>query len=320
MAHSEEDRSRGGDRGPGGGPCLLCSPAAARQTGPLPPSTPTQHASTAQTRPSPRVPAHTSTPMADDTRSRARKIHRPIFIVANPGSGEDDDGEQAQAYAPRAQKHPYNPQPSPTLTSPPPDRAIHPSASSSSHRDPGPLTTTNLPSHSRHHPASRSNPTLSSPSGTSSPPPTTPGQSAPPGDLVADAAARHDFAPSYSTDALHQQHSSHSISNKSTFLDKMKANIHHPFAHGRRLSSSSRPTTSPTTSTSDTYATRFPNDSSRSSPLDKVLIFVTGDSDQYYTVDITGFRHGAFIKELVFSKVRRLSSSSRPASRPARLG
>lgn len=39
--------------------------------------------------------------------------------------------------------------------------------------------------------------------------------------------------------------------------------------------------------------------------LDKSLtrIFVTGDSDQYYTVDITGFRNAAFIKELVFSKV-----------------
>jgi hypothetical protein len=32
-------------------------------------------------------------------------------------------------------------------------------------------------------------------------------------------------------------------------------------------------------------------------------IFVTGDSDQYYTVDITGFRNAAFIKELIFSKV-----------------
>jgi hypothetical protein len=39
--------------------------------------------------------------------------------------------------------------------------------------------------------------------------------------------------------------------------------------------------------------------------LEKSLtrIFVTGDSDQYYTVDITGFRDAAFIKELIFSKV-----------------
>lgn len=43
----------------------------------------------------------------------------------------------------------------------------------------------------------------------------------------------------------------------------------------------------------------------RSPPLEKSLtrIFVTGDSDQYYTVDITGFRNAAFIKELIFSKV-----------------
>lgn len=44
----------------------------------------------------------------------------------------------------------------------------------------------------------------------------------------------------------------------------------------------------------------------RSPPLEKSLtrIFVTGDSEQYYTVDITGFRNAAFIKELIFSKVR----------------
>jgi hypothetical protein len=43
----------------------------------------------------------------------------------------------------------------------------------------------------------------------------------------------------------------------------------------------------------------------RSLPADKSMtrIFVTGDSDQYYTVDITGFRNAAFIKELIFSKV-----------------
>jgi hypothetical protein len=43
----------------------------------------------------------------------------------------------------------------------------------------------------------------------------------------------------------------------------------------------------------------------RSPPVDKSMtrIFVTGDSDQYYTVDITGFRNAAFIKELIFSKV-----------------
>lgn len=35
-----------------------------------------------------------------------------------------------------------------------------------------------------------------------------------------------------------------------------------------------------------------------------MCIFVTGDSDQYYTVDITGFTNAAFIKELMFSKVR----------------
>ncbi|KAI0001934.1 hypothetical protein BJV77DRAFT_25893 [Russula vinacea] len=43
---------------------------------------------------------------------------------------------------------------------------------------------------------------------------------------------------------------------------------------------------------------------SHSPPLEKSRIFVTGDSDQYYTVDITGFRTALFIKELIFSKLR----------------
>lgn len=61
---------------------------------------------------------------------------------------------------------------------------------------------------------------------------------------------------------------------------------------------------SPSTSTtSDSFTPRFTPDN-RSSPIDKVCIFVTGDSDQYYTVDITGFTNAAFIKELMFSKVR----------------
>ena len=62
---------------------------------------------------------------------------------------------------------------------------------------------------------------------------------------------------------------------------------------------------SPTAATpSELDGSRVMNDG-RSPPVDKSLtrIFVTGDSDQYYTVDITGFRNAAFIKELIFSKV-----------------
>jgi hypothetical protein len=55
---------------------------------------------------------------------------------------------------------------------------------------------------------------------------------------------------------------------------------------------------------SELDGSRVMNDG-RSPPVDKSLtrIFVTGDSDQYYTVDITGFRNAAFIKELIFSTV-----------------
>jgi hypothetical protein len=43
----------------------------------------------------------------------------------------------------------------------------------------------------------------------------------------------------------------------------------------------------------------------RSPPADEAVtrIFVTGDSEQFYTVDISGFRNPAFIKEHIFSKV-----------------
>ncbi|THH11748.1 hypothetical protein EW146_g7945, partial [Bondarzewia mesenterica] len=273
------------------------------------PSRPAQFVSRDLSLPLPAVSCVQSTAMSDDTRSlapRTRKPpHRPILIVANPGpdsdSGEDND-RASNSYANYQQQlhnHPYNQHLSPIHTSPP-DKAI---PTSSSYHEPGPLSTANLPSHARHHPASRSNPTLSSPSGTSSPPPSTPGQSAPPVDFSGDGGPRHDFpmTTSYSTEALQQQQTPQCIP-RPNFFGKIKSQMaHHPFAHNRRLSSSSRPATSPTTS--ETFTTRFANDS-RSSPLEKVLIFVTGDSDQYYTVDISGFRDGAFIKELIFSKLR----------------
>ncbi|KAI0068432.1 hypothetical protein BV25DRAFT_577881 [Artomyces pyxidatus] len=250
--------------------------------------------------------------MSEDTRSiapRSRKPHRPILVVANPSpdsdSGSDNGHGSSLPYANhRPYHHPYNhPVPSPTAPSPSRDKSVF---ISSSYREPGPLTTANLPTHHRHNPASQSNPALSSPSGTSSPPPSTPGQSVPPMDF-ADASSRKEcvVGPSYSSEALLQQQTA-VPSRTGNFFGKLKSHIPRPHLHhDRRLSSgSSRPATSPVTLTpSEPYSGRSIGDV-RSPPSDRSLILVTGDSDQYYTVDISGFRDAAFIKELIFSKLR----------------
>ncbi|KAI0307891.1 hypothetical protein B0F90DRAFT_79969 [Multifurca ochricompacta] len=182
--------------------------------------------------------------MADDTRSVAprRRPHRPILVVANPSPDSDSDSTN-EPLTQRPYYHPYshNAPPSPTPPSPSIDKSFHIQLVSA--REPGPLTTTNLPSHSRHHPASQSNPALSSPSGTSSPPPSTPGQSLPPSDFVPDATSRLDFSfgPSNSSDALvQQQHTPLHASSASHLLGKIKAHIPR-MHHDRRLSGSSRP-------------------------------------------------------------------------------
>ena len=179
--------------------------------------------------------------MTDDSRSLAPRRRRPVLVVANPGPDSDSDSPNE----PSAQStyfYPYihNVPPCSSPPSPSIDKAspIHLVSS----REPGPLTTANLPSHSRPHPASQSNPALSSPSGTSSPPPSTPGQSLPPTDLIPDPASRHGFSvgPSNSSDALlQQQHTPLHSSSASHFLGKLKAHIPIPrIHHDRRLSNS----------------------------------------------------------------------------------
>ena len=185
------------------------------------------------------------TSMADDTRSLAprRRPHRPILVVANPSPDSDSDSAHERSLQ-RFDGHLYgrNAPPSPSQPSPSIDKSFHVQLASS--REPGPLTTTNLPSsHFRQHPASQSNPALSSPSGTSSPPPSTPGQSLPPSDFVADAPTKLDFSfgPSNSSDALAQQHVPLHTGTASHLLGKIKAHIPR-INHDRRLSNTSRTT------------------------------------------------------------------------------
>lgn len=183
--------------------------------------------------------------MADDARSlapRRRPPHRPILVVANPSPDSDSDSTNEPSLQ-RSDAHLLgrNAPPSPSPPSPSIDKSFHASS-----REPGPLTTTNLPSsHFRQHPASQSNPALSSPSGTSSPPPSTPGQSLPPSDFVPEASTKLDFSfgPSNSSDALAQQqhHVPFHVGSASHLLGKIKAHIPR-MHHDRRLSNSSRQT------------------------------------------------------------------------------
>jgi len=182
--------------------------------------------------------------MADDSRSLAprRRPHRPILVVANPGPDSDSDSANEQS-AHRPYYYPYNDPPGSSPPSPSIEKAFPVHLPSS--REPGPLTTTNLPSRCRPHPASQSNPALSSPSGTSSPPPSTPGQSLPPTDLITDPTSRLAFSAgaSNSSDALlqQQQHTPLHGSSASHIIGKIKAHISIPrIHHDRRLSGSTR--------------------------------------------------------------------------------
>ena len=184
--------------------------------------------------------------MADDSRSLAprRRPHRPILVVANPGPDSDSDSAIEQsAHRPYYYPFSHNDPPSSSPPSPSIEKAFPVHLPSS--REPGILTTANLPSHSRPHPASQSNPALSSPSGTSSPPPSTPGQSLPPTDLITDPTSRLAFStgPSNSSDALlqQQQHTPFHGGSASHIIGKIKAHISIPrIYHDRRLSGSSR--------------------------------------------------------------------------------
>jgi hypothetical protein len=154
----------------------------------------------------------TNPSITDDSRSlapRNRRSHRPILVVANPTDSDSDSANEPSAHRPYDYPFSQNDPPSSSPPSPSIERAFPVHLSSS--REPGPLTMTNLPSHSRPHPASQSYPALSSPSGTaspsgtSSPPPGTPDQSLPPTDLITDLTSRQAGGPNISSDALLQQ-------------------------------------------------------------------------------------------------------------------
>ncbi|KAK2461990.1 hypothetical protein APHAL10511_006453 [Amanita phalloides] len=64
-----------------------------------------------------------------------------------------------------------------------------------------------------------------------------------------------------------------------------------------------RPRVSPTVSALDTIHSASTPGADKSD-INKLLIVVTADSERYVTVDITGARHAAFIRECIFSKLK----------------
>lgn len=160
--------------------------------------------------------------MSEDERSSAAKNIR-ILIVANPGDSDSSDDEDKKSFQAEGTSRAYSYQPPPlpsTNRSPQGPRHIPPHA-------PSPLKT-NLPLDKGHHSqSSRSNPTLSSPSSTSSPavdttpPPSTPGFSAPALDLPIDMSTKQEpFMGPSSSDG-------HIATRAAQIFDKIKTHLTH---------------------------------------------------------------------------------------------
>jgi hypothetical protein len=120
--------------------------------------------------------------MSEDAKSSANKARRPLRVV-NPGpdSGSEEDNIRQYTVYPNPTSQHYLPPPGATTHSPYTGKYVT-----------SRLSTNLPPDNGLRYPSSRSNPTLSSPSSTSShvvestPPPITPSLSTPPADFSAD--------------------------------------------------------------------------------------------------------------------------------------
>ncbi|KAL1754676.1 MAP kinase [Schizophyllum commune] len=229
--------------------------------------------------------------MADDVR--ASKARNRILYVANRGSDSESDDDQPYGRRLPSTSHyqaqySYQPPPLPPQPSPP---------------NPKPLpqiTTAMMPPPSAGYQTSHLS--LSSPSSTSShaadestPPPTTPNVLQPPFDLKGEGQSN--------LDPVVVAHA-----------DRVERNDAHPQNYYRphypaynstpRLpsqGSSQRDSMSPTTP--DSYGSNSSYASSSTTVASKVSILVTLDSERYVTVDISGAKDAAFIKECIFTKL-----------------
>ena len=171
--------------------------------------------------------------MSEDTQSNftRRRVVRGPLVVTNPGNESDDDSFVASHHV---YKTPPLPSPSPTSHSPFSEQSSQPSTSYVQ-KATTPLTAV-IPDQS-HAYAGRSNPSLSSPSGSSSPavestpPPSTPGQLIPPTNPMADS---NDKTPTPINDA---QQSTVVPRSGSTPTDKTKHYAHYSVIQTRAAAS-----------------------------------------------------------------------------------
>ncbi|TCD63316.1 hypothetical protein EIP91_005662 [Steccherinum ochraceum] len=245
--------------------------------------------------------------MSDDARSaqpKGPRKNRPrILVVNNPGSSSEDEKIVNTSHSSYSyQAHPSSSQ----------SLLLERPSQSHSHI-PTPLTTDLPPEHRHCYPSSRSNPSnpaLSSPSSTSSPaiestpPPSTPGQSQPPVDLAGDATFRRDYAHPLTQD---RPETAPYSSSGSGLFDRLRGHPSRP-ANGARISN--RPATSPTTSIPETFVSPT-SGGYRSTSGEKVTLLVTADAETLKTVDITGARDAAFIRERIFTKLQ-ISDEDQP--------
>ncbi|KAJ7596945.1 MAP kinase [Mycena floridula] len=202
----------------------------------------------------------------------------PRFYVINRGSGSEGSDDE------RGYRRPFNGRIRKTYSSrnlPSIPTAAAPAITTNIR---GPRYQSSYPSLSSPSPTTTSSPTANE---ESTPPPSTPAVSAPAPvvDLVSDVTpAPESLTDPYSTARNDAAQLSASRSGKfpQTFKSLPKAS---PYNRSPTVSSPKRPSTSPTDG------------------ADRTLILVTGDSERYVNVDITGARNPSFIRECVFSKL-----------------
>ncbi|KAI5123627.1 hypothetical protein M0805_003441 [Coniferiporia weirii] len=243
--------------------------------------------------------------MAEDTQSgimSRRKDRRGPLVVTNPGNDSDEDPSEQPVH----RNSPRNP------------TALHSPSSHSHHSEQSSLPSTSytyksiMPSKApiaeqASGYAARSNPSnssLSSPSGSSSPavefvpPPNTPG----PG-MTTEAGmtvSTEKRVGTYSDDKTE----SRNVSARPGMFDRVKQHLPHVLYHQRN--SIARQSTSPTVTSGPSYVSP-----TREAIVNKVLLTVTADCDNYTYLDITGARNAAIIKEKIFSKLQ-ISDDQQP--------
>lgn len=247
--------------------------------------------------------------MSED--ARGAKGRTRVLYVANP----DSDGSEEDHMGNLATQPAYNPTPRRPYHLPSKPLPLY-------HNQPTPLTTDLPLNNTPHHPSSH--PSLSSPSSTSSPaaeestpPPSTPGLPIPPTDMSGDGPTNQEPAiATHSNDRVVVDNPQVTTSRKGKLFQTLKSPFHSRHHRPVADSSQKRPRTvckytppssaahlhfiqSPTVSTPDSYTSL----NSTATVSGKVLIVVTTDSDWYVTVDISGAKNAAVVRECIFNKV-----------------